>query len=368
MKLGCRKNGIIIANPPLKSTMARPETASAASGLAVTVDEAISLSSIPPLLHYSIVAIFLCLCLFSVVRPEESAADLLFNDAVDRYFEPIIVSEIIDDRTPRKIMENYREEKFRSAVVDLRRLIKLHLPDGRADLYRFMLAECYYQLDLHELAAKDYRRVLKYYPNTKFRAEVLFRLVQAYYALENLDFAIKAYKKLSKIYPGHQLTSGGAFICAKALIQKRNYAKATQVLGRVKSDSPFHRSARFLLALCWVWQDEVDEGIETLEKLASDPGDQWFKNECLLTIGLLYHQRDEHQNALKFYSKIPAASQQFPLASLKKAMVHLSKQDYQKAIASAGPVLENQDYFFEASLVLLDAYWGLRDSANASIV
>jgi tetratricopeptide (TPR) repeat protein len=313
-------------------------------------------------------SVFFFTLFLTTLSPAQSGIDFIFNDAVDKYFEPLITSEIVDVSITRKILKNYRNKQYHSAIVDLKKLVHMRLPDGRLEAYTFMLAECYHQLDLSRQAIHHYSQILRDFPNSMYRAESMFRMIQNYHTLDSIAPIIRIWKNCIEQFPGHPMTSASAYVYAKFLIEKEEYQKAFKILDQVKSDSPISHSAKFLSALCLIWQNEFDKGQESLLLLDSVSQNPLFKSECMLTIGLLNHQQGKHELALTFYNKIPESSPRFPLANLKKAMVHLSQENFQKAIDHAKPIMENKELFFEASLVLLDAYWGLQDSSNALIV
>ncbi len=177
-----------------------------------------------------------------------------------------------------------------------------------------------------------------------------------------------AYQKLHDEHSNHPMVAAASYIYAKSLIRLQQFKSAQSVLQTVEPQSDIYESARFLEALCNIWQNKTPLGIRQLDSLAGRTDKKSLQDECHLTLGLLYHQNRQEDSALIYLDRVPASSSQYDLATLKKAMVHLGRSNYNKAIEAARPALNNNRYFYEVCMVLIDAYYGLRDSTNAIIV
>ncbi|MBF0430666.1 MAG: hypothetical protein HQK83_05275 [Fibrobacteria bacterium] len=291
--------------------------------------------------------------------------DLIFSDALESQISPMVISGMVTPEINKKIVNDYKTGKYRSAIVSLRRIISMNLPDGRMDYYLFVIAECYHQLELHRYALEYYNKLIEDFHDSPYQAESLFRVLQTYYVLEKDTLAGETYDRIKNEFPGHTMNTAASYLYAKFLAGKHDYSKAISLLKMVGQGSPYYDASRFLIAMCMKWTGKTEAAITLLVTLSKASGRQLIKNECYLTIGHLYHRLGKYSSAIKYYNKVDKGSEQYDLARLKKATVLLSMEKYDDAVKSSRLLINSKEYFFEASLILLNAYWELKDSVQA---
>jgi len=321
------------------------------------------MKSIP---FFTIICTAWCLCTGRVFATED--LKLKFSDAVKNYYEPIIVSEILNKNIPSQIMKNYNNKLFRNAIVDLRRLKKLQLPDGRLDAYTFMEGECYFQMNLLDFSFVNYREIVEFFPDSKLYDESLFRIIQIYDKKHSDSLILHYHNIFKKRSPNHILLSGSSFILSKSYYYNEQYETTKLELNNIKLESPYYYSGRFLFAICLIKENRLEEAIEMLSDIAEKSENMIIRDESQLTMGILYNTLDNPKKALQHFSSVSKSSERHSLAKLKKAQIYFNEKSYKKVIKTATPVLKNSNYFFEASLILLDTYWTLKDSINGNIV
>ncbi len=316
-----------------------------------------------------IIRIFILFMLaFYAYGEKFNSGDVIFSNAIENYFEPIIVSEILGPHIPENISKNYKADAYRNAVVDLRRLKELQLPDGRLDSYIFMLGECYRKLELPQLALEQYSELIDYFPNSKWRPYSIFRKAQISDREKNDSLVEVNFKLIEKSYPRHVLSFASGYLYGKSLINQGKYQAALGILEKTSVQSEYYLSSIFLRAYAYYQTKQWDKALFLLSKIYEQAKNQDLIDEARLLEGSIWVGKSDTQRALDVYSQINEKSKLFPLASLKAAQIHYEEKNFEMVQKLAKPVLKEEAYYFEASLVLMDSYWKQKDSLNANII
>ncbi len=291
----------------------------------------------------------------------QSAADFIYHDAVNSYFDPVVESEILKLEALSGSVANYRAGNLRAVASDIERLKSLQLPDGRLDLYYFMLGECYRKLDLN-LADSNYAALLKYYPNSRYRAQAQFRLMESAYHAESYGLLDSLYNRFLQNDAKHPLSAAATYTLMKSKVKRQQCQELTNISKMISAKSPYSDPANFLQALCFIELNVLDSAEMKLKVISTNTTNSDLKNESLLLLGAVYFLKEDKEGALQYYSKVDLNSPSGPLSLLRRAEVHISDKNYKQAIALCNPLVKNPDYIFESSLLLMDCYTAMHDS------
>ncbi|MCK5125075.1 MAG: tetratricopeptide repeat protein [candidate division Zixibacteria bacterium] len=77
-----------------------------------------------------------------------------------------------------------------------------YCPEGPlADNSQYWIAECYYEMELHEQAIAEYKKLLEKYPTTEKKATAIFKIGRSFEKQDNKDEALKYYLILQNDHP-----------------------------------------------------------------------------------------------------------------------------------------------------------------------
>lgn len=77
-----------------------------------------------------------------------------------------------------------------------------YCPGGRlADNSQYWIAECYYEMEMHDMAIAEYTKLLDNYPDSKKRASAIFKIGLTYEKKNDTDEALKYYLILQNKHP-----------------------------------------------------------------------------------------------------------------------------------------------------------------------
>lgn len=292
-------------------------------------------------------------------------ADFLFSNAVNEIFDPGYEMEFYGTEVNSELMQNYTSGNYRSAIVELRRLLNLALPDGRLDFYHFLLGECYFALELPDLAIDHYKQNLYFAPNTVFEEKSHFRLVQLYAALDRENDMDASWKVLSTAYSTGSLNAGAAYIVAKTLASKNRFEEALAAVNTVANPGAFRPSYLYIKGFLLSKVGRSSEGMDTLLALITSTKNRNLQDETRLTLARIYHEQGFHDKALATYDEIKSQSPHYPIAQLKKAFVYLSQGKPRQALELAKESSSDANLTYEAALIRIDSYYALKDTLSA---
>lgn len=97
--------------------------------------------------------------------------------------------------------KDIRRGQYDIAVSGFQDYLK-YCPNGPlADNSQYWIAECYYEMDMHDRAIAEYTKLLEKYPDTKKKAMAIFKIGRTYEKENKIDEALKYYLMLQDKHP-----------------------------------------------------------------------------------------------------------------------------------------------------------------------
>jgi tetratricopeptide (TPR) repeat protein len=271
----------------------------------------------------------------------------------------------------RSALDRYRDGEFRRAAENLEKLRILNLPDGRMDFILSVLGESYRQLGCRGLAARDFRTVIDRYPASDNVPAGYYRLLEFAVADDEHDQADSLYAVFCRNYASHPLMSAVHYLGALNDYEHGEYAAALGKLAKIPGSSAVLPKTRFLSALCRIQTREFSEALQTLTELRKNGGSGEIGYETSILMGDIFSLKNNPQEALTYYRKVPAKAKRFKYAQVKIAQCYFDMGNYRKSAKLALAFLEKNPAnasYFEIASVLEEAYGRLGDKANSALV
>jgi len=293
--------------------------------------------------------------------------DLVLDDEMGRLYEPAVEFEMLFPVQLTEASALYRKGDYRSALLLLKRIDTLNIPDGTRDTRLLMMAESYRKLGLGAASVGPLRELLNDYTESPLRVFAVYRLQDHYYRERDLESCDSLGDLFGRQYPGHPLRGASLYLSAKGRIRAVRYSEAIAFCRRVPRESDFYASALFLHGLSLAAQGDSTGALLRLDAAAATEQDPALRDEAFLLQGDIYFRMRKYEAALRMYDRVAAKSRRTEDARLRKAFVHLELNQNSQALRMARAVLKDSPesrHVFEISLVLERAYRALGDERN----
>jgi tetratricopeptide (TPR) repeat protein len=306
----------------------------------------------------------LAIILFSTSFSHSKNIEWYFDEEIKEEAIQIGLNKIVLPEDYKQAIIFYNNAEYRKCANILEKIINLNLPDSCNDFVFFVLAECYKQLGLKELAKSFYINIIKNFPNSDKVEPALFRLIQ-YAVKENDSVTIDSLSSLFMLrYKNSIFISPILFINGKLRYFQERYEDAIAVLSQISNKSSYFDKAQFIKSLCYIKKKELEKSIIILNYLIKRTRDPQVVNECYCLLGDIYFLKSQYQTSLKFYKKVSKKSKKYNYAIVKIARVYIETKDYKKAKILAKSFIsknEANEYFFEMVSILEQAYSLLKE-------
>jgi len=228
-------------------------------------------------------------------------------------------------------------EKFEKAIDSLQKSNQASAAWTEADEVLVILAQAQSSTGQKEEARATLQKMLKSFPNSRFKPQVEFRLGQLSASLYDFNGAIKAYDSVLSSSKDKALVDYATYGKAFVLIQKEQFADALLLLEPIAVDSRSDGvgyESRIAKGICLRQLDKPQEAVRILSQLinADLPADQ--KPKALYELGLAYSASQQPDSAIESFGKLIESKAKFPLmdkAYYELAWAYKSNGDNEKA-------------------------------------
>ena len=216
-------------------------------------------------------------------------------------------------------------EKFEQAIDSLQKSSQANSKWGQADEVLVILAEAQNLSGKKEDSKNTLQKILKEYPNSRFKPQVEFRLGQLSASMNDFERALIAYDSVLSTTKDKALLDYAAYGKAYILIQKEQFAPALVLLEpsalETRVDGVGYES-RVAKAICLRQLGKPKEAIQVLSQLmkAKLPDEQ--KPKALYELGLAYSSSEQLDAAIETFQSLIDSHPDFPL--LDKANYELA--------------------------------------------
>jgi tetratricopeptide (TPR) repeat protein len=265
----------------------------------------------------------------------------------------IFPSELAD------ISKYYQDGNYRLAVLKLRQIDSLNVPDGNQDAVLVMLGECYRKLGLGSLSVQCYNEINHDYTLSPLRVFALYRLQDHFYRSGDFSQSDSLGFLFEKEYKNHRLFSASTYLKAKSLFRENNYKSALHVLGQIPKESDYFLSGVFLSGLCEMGQGNNAKALAFFDYVASVSEEGPLRDEARLVEGDLYYRQGRFETALDMYNRILGERKANDYLIMQKANLYVDQKNFRSATTLAEDMIRNNpksEYIFEAGLLLERCY------------
>ncbi len=216
-------------------------------------------------------------------------------------------------------------EKLDQAIDSLQKSNQADAKWGQADEVLVVLAEAQNANGKKEEAKNTLQKILKDYPNSRFKPQVEFRLGQLSASLNDYDRALVSYDSVLSTSKDKSLLDYAAYGKAFILIQREQFAPALQLLEPIALDTREDGvgfEARVAKAICLRQLGKPNDAIIVLNQLmkAKLPPDQ--KPKALYELGLACSASEQLDSAIEAFQTLIDSYPKFTL--LDKAYYELA--------------------------------------------
>ena len=250
-------------------------------------------------------------------------------------------------------------EKLEQAIDSLLKSNESDSKWGQADEVLVVLAEAQNANGQKEEAKNTLQKILKDYPNSRFKPQVEFRLGQLSASLNDFDRALVSYDSVLSSSKDKSLLEYAAYGKAFILIQREQYAPALQLLEPIALDTRedgVGYEARVAKAICLRQLGKSNDAVVVLNQLlkAKLPPDQ--KPKALYELGLACSASEQMDDAIEAFQTLIDAYPKFTL--LDKAYYELAwALKSQGKIEQANQVFQTMATKFPDSPLVAEAYF-----------
>ena len=261
----------------------------------------------------------------------QTLAALLASNPNSRYAEQAVFQQAQLD---------FQAGNYQPAVEGFTRLIQnrptsVLLPDA----YQ-RRGVAYANLEQHEPAVADFRKVLADYPRSAAAQQALYGLQESLTALgrtEEFDQAVAAFKAQN---PNTKATESVEFEASKSLYLAEKYDQALprlQAYLQQYPDNAYGPDARFLLADSQLKTGDKAKALPLLKAVVAENKSE-FVNRAVGRVADLELENKNYPEAIKYYTQLKAATttrREAATATLGLLRATYDSGDYQKARATA---------------------------------
>jgi tetratricopeptide (TPR) repeat protein len=301
----------------------------------------------------------------------DSLPSWLMEDAFDdEYILPFDI-DVVSPADVQTAYQLYKNGNYKEAMGFLKKIRNLNLPDGRLDFFIFIIAECNRMLKLKETARQEYIHITTRFPESDKNAPSLYRLIE--YAVDDNNFEVVDSLQVIflKSFQSHPLISAVHYATARSLYIQKKYESAITSLNNISSGSAISNQAQFLTALCLIGLKEYQKAIAHLDLVIQNGKKPELVSEAKTLAGDINYLLKRYDDALKYYSNVPANASRHTYVVIKTAKVFLDMKRYSEAEKLGRDFLKKEksnDYFFEMATILEQVYSAQKKERDAARV
>lgn len=320
---------------------------------------------------FLLIILFLCFYVPIGAMNFADTIDWVMEGALEEEFFKLEITEILSRDDFKNASDFYKDGEYRQAVAILEKMMKLHMPDNRADFVGFMAAECFRKLNMEDNATKAYWYVIEEFPHSSKVAPSYFRLLQYAYKNQDGDIADKIHIMFEKKHKMHPLFNSVQYVIGKLYFHMERYGEAGTLLLKVPKKSSRHFQAQYLASLSFIQLQDVDKSLIMLNYINKNSTNEKLAREANIVIADIYFSRENYSIALPLLSKVKKGEKWYDYARVKMARIYLKKKMYDEARNIARSFVNKGRkvaYFFEMASVLEQVYKAKDEKVRAAKV
>jgi len=267
----------------------------------------------------------------------------------------------------------YNRKQYSDAGLRFKEVVYLFPNFSRVDEACYLMGESFYRADDYDDAREAFTRLVNTYPNSEYQKKALFRLETVAHKQERYTEAIFYHQKIQMLFPDAEFIDNANYIGGICRYSIGEFDEAVEVLDKIPATSDFYGFAQYTKALCLIQRDDLQGAIEQFKKILTIKESEFttraLKDLTRLTLGRLYYELGNFEDALAQYKDIPSSdSENYDDAMLGIGWVYIKQNDYEKAVKYFRKIVNEMpqsDLVAEARLSLGHCYLGLDKYSEA---
>lgn len=256
----------------------------------------------------------------------------------------------------------YSEKKYWDAFFIFSRIL-VEFPDFfKNDWVQYYRASCQEELDMREMAVKNYENTRKEFPLSTAVPHADLGLMRVFYRNGDFSNVTNQFIELSKPNVPDSLRFHGAYLMGQTHLQTNDLQKAIQVLSIVPEEHPDYIFAQHAIAIARARLDsDMSEIVMALENCvgakAETPAQKEVVNRSYLFLGYIFYEENTLSKAVVALRMVPTTSYYAEDALLGQGWTALKARQWTDCI-STGQLLSktSQKGILQCEGMLIQAY------------
>lgn len=237
----------------------------------------------------------------------------------------------------REAIELYTEGAYWKCARELIILLDYYSDYERTDEVIYYLGQCLFEEDLPTSAIRMYKHLLKKYPKSSLVQATLLGLEKTYYHQNNYKLALSVYFTILKQSPEDKaLLNSACYYAGQSHFHLKNYDMAINVFKKIDDNSDYYDSALYTTALSYLKKSNVSTAIDYFRKIISLPIISGERKDVVdnarLTLGYIYYELKAYKPAAQLFLGISSKHKNYQDALLAVGWTFLKMGDHQNVI------------------------------------
>ena len=225
-----------------------------------------------------------------------------------------------------KAQTSSRKTDYERAARDFDRLLKRFPSTKYADRALYYRAESLFQSDEEQQSISSYSELVKRFPNSEFHADALYGLGTALEAIDSNQKAEEAFSQFTNKYPSHRLVTEVRMRQADILFGKEQYSDAAPVFAAIRKDKTFELAdvAMIRHARCLYEMGDIDEAAQLYWNVPREFRDTSHYDAAILAGAKCYYMLEKYSTARNGLEKLVdrVLRSRFVITSLGGTLAH----------------------------------------------
>jgi len=327
--------------------------------------------------------IYICVICLTLLPVSSGSAQIIgsINGAQTRSANKIAKENEKNARKLHKQAERFAERNdFWQASVNLILIIDFYPNYTKLEDAVFLLAGCFYEMEMYEGADRMYRYLLRSLTGASLVAESIVGLQKVAYQKGEFEQSLKFYKALESHYPSDENLNESRYYASQTYFNLEDYNLVQNIVPHVKKKSEFYPFALYTSGLSFLKKKGVRKAVEKLNELVNMTGGDEERKEVIssgrLTLAYIYFELNDYQKSLDQLSKIPSNFHDYAEALLTRSWNLVKLQDFQAGLSSLNELCEKysdyynieEAYFLRAQCYLKLGYYDFSASEYANVL
>jgi len=145
--------------------------------------------------------------------------------------------------------KKFKQKMYWTSSVDLIAVLDFHPEFTKSDEVTYLLANCFYEMEMYESADKMLRHLLKTYSKTLLVAEAILGLQKVWYQKNDYQTSLKFYKALESHYSDQNGIDESRYYAGQTYFQLEEYNLSLSILNRIRQKSNFYPFGLYTIGL-----------------------------------------------------------------------------------------------------------------------